>query len=231
MSADYPILAIPVWIEVVMITAGALAGAAGAVRQRFDLVGVVFVAIVMGLGGGIIRDVLLNLRPVAVTNQWYFLAAVLAALGAMLVLRIVHRWVLLFWAFDALALGLFVVVGVEKASRHGAPFTGALLIGVVSGVGGGLMRDVVSGLPVEIVRRGTWNAAAAALGAVLYLGLRQVGVPALLRDGIAFSVIVAARYCSLHFGWQTAEAGDLWAKMTRRASPFDDDGEVPVRRA
>ncbi|WP_108717697.1 TRIC cation channel family protein [Miniimonas sp. S16] len=212
----FPLLQVPLWIEVVAIAVGALAGAAGAVRQRFDLVGVLFVAVVMGLGGGVVRDVMLGLRPVAVTNQAYVLAALGAGLGAVVLLRVVTRFVRLFGLFDALALGLFVVVGVEKAVLNGAPFTGALLIGVVAGIGGGVMRDMISGLPVQVLRRGEWNAAAAALGAALFLLLRELGTPDLLRDLLAFAVIVLARYASLLFGWQTVEAGDLWGRLARR---------------
>lgn len=71
------------------------------------------------------------------------------------------------------------------------------------------MRDMISGLPVQVLRRGEWNAAAAALGAALFLLLRELGTPDLLRDLLAFAVIVLARYASLLFGWQTVEAGDL----------------------
>lgn len=229
MDAEYPLLQVPLWIEVITISAGALAGAAGAVRQRFDLVGVLFIAIVMGLGGGIIRDVLLGLRPVAVTNQAYVLAAIGAGLGAMALMSLVTRWTRLFSLFDALALGLFVVVGVEKAMLHGAPFTGALLVGVAAGVGGGVLRDLVSGLPVEIVRRGTWNAAAALVGALLYLIVRQLPVPGLVADVVGFGTIVVVRYCSLHFGWQTAEAPDLWAKVVRRPGPEDPEATDAAR--
>lgn len=215
-SEQFPLLQVPVWIDLLAIGAGALAGAAGAVRKRFDLIGVLLVAIMMGLGGGIIRDVLLGLRPVAVTNEAYLITAVAAGLGAIAVLHLITRWVYLFSLFDALALALFAIVGVEKAILNGVPPAGSIFIGVAAAVGGGVIRDIISGQPVEIVRRGTWNAAAALTGAVLYLLLRTVNLPVAVAEISAFAVIVAVRYFSLHFGWQTAEAGDLLAKVTRR---------------
>lgn len=219
MGAEYPLLQVPVWIDLVAIGTGALAGAAGALRQRFDLIGVLLVAILMGLGGGIIRDLLLGLRPVAVTNESYLLTAIAAGLAAIVLLRLVTRWVYLFSLFDALALALFTIVGVEKAALNGVPPAGSVLIGVAAGVGGGVIRDIVSDQPVEIMRRGTWNATAALAGALLYLLLRTVSVDVAIAELAALIVIVGARYSSLHFGWQTAEAGDLLAKVTRRQGP------------
>ncbi len=215
-GTEFPLLQVPLWIDLLAIGTGALAGAAGALRQRFDLIGVLLVAVLMGLGGGMIRDVLLGLRPVAVTNEAYLVTAALAGLAAILLLRLVTRWVLLFSLFDALALALFTIVGIEKAILNGAPPGGAVLIGVAAGVGGGVIRDVVSGQPVEIVRRGSWNASAALVGAFLYLVLRALSAPVGIAEIAAFVIIVGTRYCSLHFGWQTAEAGDLLARFGGR---------------
>lgn len=219
MGEEFPLLQVPVWIDLAAIGTGALAGAAGALRQRFDLIGVLLVAIVMGLGGGIIRDVLLGLRPVAVTNQNYLLTAISAGLAAIVLLRLVTRWVYLFSLFDALALALFTIVGVEKAALYGVPAAGSVLIGVAAGVGGGVIRDIVSDQPVEIMLRGSWNATAGLAGALLYLLLRALSVPVAGAEIAAFLVIVGARYSSLHFGWQTAEPGDLLARVTRRSRP------------
>ena len=216
---EFPLLQVPVWIDLMAIGTGALAGAAGALRQRFDLIGVLLVAILMGLGGGIIRDLLLGLRPVAVTNESYLLTAITAGLAAIVMLRLVTRWVYLFSLFDALALALFTIVGVEKASLNGVPAAGAVLIGVAAGVGGGVIRDIVSDQPVEIMLRGSWNATAALAGALLYLLMRTLGSPVMVAEIAAFVMIVGARYSSLHFGWQTPEPGDLLAKVIRRKGP------------
>jgi uncharacterized membrane protein YeiH len=230
MGQDFPLLQVPAWIDLLAIGVGALAGAAGAVRLRFDLIGVLFVAILMGLGGGIIRDVLLGLRPVAVTDQNYLLTAVGAGLAALVVLRLVNRWTQLFLVFDALSLALFTIVGVEKAALYGIPGAGAIFIGVVSGVGGGVIRDLVADQPVEIVRRGTWNAAAALVGAAGYVVLRDVHAPVLVAEITAFVIIVAARYSALHWGWQTAEAADLLARVTHLPRPAWGGGRRPGPR-
>lgn len=216
MGEEYPFLQVPLWIDLLAIGAGALSGAAAAVRYRFDLVGVLLMAVLTGLGGGIIRDVLLGLRPVAVTNEAYLWTALGAGVAAMVLLRAMNRWTQLFSLFDAMALGLFTIAGVEKAVLNDVPAIGALFIGVMTGVGGGVLHEVVSDQPVQIVRRGSWNAAAAILGAGLYLALRSLDTPVLVVEVLTFAAIVGARFSSLHFGWQTAEAGDLLARVGRR---------------
>ena len=210
---EFPLLQVPAWIDLLAIGAGALAGAAGAVRLRFDLIGVLFVAIMMGLGGGIIRDILLGLRPVAVTNQNYLITAVAAGLGSLVVLRLVKRWNQLFLLFDALSLGLFTIVGVEKATLYGVPDAGAVFIGVVAAIGGGVIRDLISNQPVELVRRGTWNAAAALVGAIVYIAIRELKGAVVAAEITSFLVIVGVRYSALHWGWKTAEASELLSKV------------------
>jgi uncharacterized membrane protein YeiH len=223
---EFPLLQLPAWIDLLAIGVGALAGAAGAVRLGFDLVGVLFVAIMMGLGGGIIRDLLLGIRPVAVTDQNYLVTAVAAGLGALVVLRLVNRWNQLFLVFDALALGLFTIVGVEKATLYGVPDAGAIFIGVVAAVGGGVIRDLISNQPVEIVRRGTWNAAAALVGAIVYVIVRELDGPVLASEIVAFVVIVGVRYSALHWGWKTSEASQLLSKV--KQIPISTVKQIPL---
>lgn len=223
---DYPALQLPAWIDLLAIGAGALAGAAGAVRLRFDLIGVLFVAIMMGLGGGIIRDILLGLRPVAVTDETYLVTAVVAGLFSLLVLRVVKRWNQLFLIFDALSLGLFTIVGVEKAALYQVPYAGAVFVGVVAGVGGGVVRDLVSNQPVEIVRRGTWNAAAALVGAIVYVIVRELDGPVIAAEIVAFVVIVGVRYSALHWGWKTSEASQLLSKV--KQIPISKVKQIPL---
>ena len=216
MDEAYPLLQLPLWIDLLAIGSGALAGAANALRERFDIIGVLLIAILMGLGGGIIRDLLLGLRPVAVSNQAYLITAVAAGLASILLLRLVVRWVQLFALFDALALALFTIVGVEKAFLFDAPPAGAILVGVTAGVGGGVIRDMVSDRPAEIVLQGSWNATASLAGASLLFALRAAGLPAEIAEAAGFAVVVGARFASLHFGWQTPEIGDVLEKVPRR---------------
>jgi uncharacterized membrane protein YeiH len=199
-------LQVPLWIDLVALTVGALAGATIAVEEKFDVVGLLFLAIVMGLGGGIIRDILLGLRPVALTNEAYLPAVVIAGVVGVLLVRFGGRarnvWIVL----DALALGLFTVVGVEKSLLNGLAGTAAVFIGVSAAVGGGVLRDIACNRPIELVRRGTWNGAAALLGAWLYVGLAKFDVPSGFCEFFAIATIVAVRLASVWRGWETPGA-------------------------
>lgn len=109
-------LQVPSWIDLTSVVVAALAGAAVAVEERFDLVGGILLAMIMGLGGGIIRDLLLGLRPVAVTNHYYLPTVTVAALAGYVFASLLRRSGTPFVVLDAMATGLFTVVGVEKSA-------------------------------------------------------------------------------------------------------------------
>jgi uncharacterized membrane protein YeiH len=151
-------LQMPLWIDLTSVVIAALAGAAVAVEERLDLVGGILLAVIMGLGGGIIRDLLLGLRPVAVTNHYYLPTVTVAALAGYLFASLLRRFGTPFIVLDAMATSLFTVAGVEKALLYDLPYVSAIFIGVAAGVGGGLFVDLVAGHPVGVVRRGPRNA-------------------------------------------------------------------------
>jgi uncharacterized membrane protein YeiH len=84
-------LQVPLWIDLTAVVVGALAGAGIAARERFDLIGALLLAVVMGLGGGIVRDLLLGLRPVAVTSR-YYLPTAAAAVAGFVFTSLLRRW-------------------------------------------------------------------------------------------------------------------------------------------
>jgi len=120
-----------------------LSGGLAAVRARLDLFGVVVLAAVVGLAGGIIRDLLIGTPP-ATFRDWRYLAAAGAA-GLVCffgrpALERVQRSVLV---FDAVGLGLFCVTGASKALDFGVGAVSAVLLGAITGIGGGMLRDVL----------------------------------------------------------------------------------------
>src|SRR3954470_10936856 len=120
-----------------------LSGGLAAVRGKLDLFGVVVLAAVVGLAGGITRDVLVGTPP-ATFRDWRYLAAAAAAGGACFFagrgLERVERRVMV---FDALGRGLFAVTGASKALEFGLGAVQAVLLGAITGVGGGMLRDVL----------------------------------------------------------------------------------------
>jgi len=226
-------LQVPLWIDLTSVVVAALAGAAVAVEERFDLIGGILLAVIMGLGGGIIRDLLLGLRPVAVTNHYYLPTVTVAALAGYVFASLLRRFGTPFAVLDAMATGLFTVVGVEKALLYNLPDVSAIFIGVAAGVGGGLFVDLIAGRPVGIVHRGPWNATAALAGAVFYAILVELDAPTGFRQAAAFAVVVAVRLASLRWGLQTPLPDDLVRKLTSRRhqgdaadAPEDTAGET-----
>lgn len=146
----------------------ALSGALLGVRKQFDLFGVLFLAFVAAVAGGMMRDVLIgDVPPAAITHVHYFLIAVGGGLLTFfwypkVVSR--QRQILL---FDAVGLALFAVVGTEKALAHGIHPLMAALLGMLTGIGGGITRDVLAGEVPFVLRSDLYAVAALAAGAVV----------------------------------------------------------------
>jgi uncharacterized membrane protein YeiH len=209
--------------------AGAQGDSPHTIGRRSDPVGGILLAVVMGLGGGTIRDLLLGLRPVAVTNHYYLPTVIFAALAGYLFASLLRRFGTPFAVLDAMATGLFTVVGVEKALLYDLlydlPYVSAIFIGVAAGVGGGLFVDLIAGRPAGIVHRGPWNATAALAGAVFYAVLAGLDAPTGFRQVAAFAMVVAMRLASLRWGLQTPLPDDLVRRFTPRRR--QDDDEIP----
>jgi uncharacterized membrane protein YeiH len=148
----------------------AAAGVLEAGRKRFDLFGMVVVALAAALGGGSLRDVLLD-RPVFwVADQTYLIAALIAALLTFFLARIFVLPARLFLIPDAAGLALFTISGTKAALVWGAPWLVASFMGVITGVVGGILRDVLCN-EEPLVFQGTLYATAAWAGALVFLGL------------------------------------------------------------
>jgi uncharacterized membrane protein YeiH len=152
----------------------AASGASAGVAKRLDLFGVIFVGFVAALGGGIIRDLVIDVVPPLAFADWRYpaVAAVVATATFWLhpQLARLRRTVLV---LDAAGLGLFTVTGTLKALDAGVPAVGACLIGMLVGIGGGLGRDLLTG-EIPVVLRREIYAVAALAGAVAVVALQRV---------------------------------------------------------
>lgn len=196
----------------------AVSGALTASRKELDIVGFAFVAAVTGLGGGTLRDLLLDLGPVFWVHQPHYLAV--TTLAAVLVFFTAHRvevrYRLLLWA-DALGLALFCVVGARIAHDAGAPAPVAVLMGMTSAVMGGLLRDIICNeLPLVLRRELYWTPAL--LGAVVAIGLDGLGLPPAAGGVAGFAAAFALRAAALRFDLSLpayrARPGRPWGRET-----------------
>jgi uncharacterized membrane protein YeiH len=156
----------------------AITGVLAARGKKVDLFGVVVLAIVTAVGGGTLRDVLLDIRPVFwVADPNYLLTAVGFALVTFLVSRS-RLWPMpMLLIADAFGLALFTIIGVEKSILAEAPGTVAVVLGVLTGVAGGMFRDVLTGeIPLVFRKQIHLYATAALVGSIAYIALREVGL-------------------------------------------------------
>ena len=165
--------------DLVGVAVFAASGASAGVAKRLDVFGVVFIGFVTALGGGIVRDLVINEFPPLAFADWRY--AVVPAFAALLVFWLhpqlirVQRFMLL---LDAAGLGLFTAAGTLKALQVGVPVVGACILGMITGIGGGVLRDVLTG-EIPVVLRREIYAVAALIGAVaVAVGIR-LHVPSL----------------------------------------------------
>ena len=225
-------LFLPVWFEVAAIFAGALAGGMTAVRLRFDVTGVMVLAVVNGLGGGIIRDMLLQDYGVFAIDQPRALwAVVAAALVAMFFFSAASKIRPALAVIEAFSLALFCLVGSDKALVAGLTIVPAIMLGTVTAVGGGMIRDVLCDREPEILRRGSLSATAALAGSTTYVllvsWLNITKFPAMVAAGVVAMIL---RVGSLWLGWESPEPFDLTPAVTSVPRSIFRGGAAVLRR-
>ena len=189
----------------------ALSGASLAARKGFDLVGIVVLATVTGLGGGILRDTLLgDLPPVALRDQIYLAMPLIATVIVLAAHHAVERMSRPVLVFDAAGLGLFCVVGSAKALDAGLGVLPSVLLGVMTAVGGGVLRDVLArDVPSVFRRDSALYAIPAALGASATAAVwAQDALGAVEAIAIALAV-VALRLLAMRRNWRAPTARSL----------------------
>lgn len=197
-------VSVPVLLDLGAVLVGGLSGALLAVRKRFDLVGCVSLAIVAGVGGGVIRDVLLQQgAPAALQDSRYLVTALVAAAVGFYRSGSVVRIGRILIALDALYLAVYTVVGALKALGAGLAPVPAVFLGIVTAVGGGILRDVLAGEAPSLFRTGELYATVSATGSALFVGLWMSPLMSHTAAGVAAIVVmVVLRLLAVHYGWQ-----------------------------
>ena len=191
------------WVgTLVFAVSGGLLG----VQKRFDLFGVLFLSFVAAVAGGVLRDVLIGaVPPVAITEVHYFLLAVAGGLMTFYWyprVASLQRPILL---FDAVGLGLFAVLGARKAIEHGIHPLMAAILGMLTGIGGGMARDVLAGEVPFVLRSDLYAVAALAAGAVVATG-HALGLPRLHPMLLGAAVCIFLRMMAIHRDWRAPVA-------------------------
>lgn len=202
------LFSIPLWADLLAVGIGALQGATFAAQfrdRRLDLLGVAIIGIATGLGGGLLRDILLSQLPAALNSNWYLLVATAAALFGMLLETVFARLSVFITVLDALTIGLYCAIGTTKALAVGLPPVPAVFVGVLSAVGGSILRDLLLGVPIAVMSVGSLYALAAVAGAASLVVFVAVGVPVLVAAIVCVAVTFGVRILAVLFSWSLPE--------------------------
>jgi len=207
---------LPLWIELVAAGLGGLQGALFAATQRdrrIDVLGVIVVGLTVALGGSLLRDVILNQPPVVVWVNWYLLVAGASALLGMAIQPILNRAGWAITALDAVVMGLFGAIAASKALSLGVGVVGALFVGTIGAIGGGVLRDIVLARPVSVLHVGTLYAVAATAGVSVLILLSYLSVAIPIAGLISASVTTLVRLAAVLFDWTFPEQRAVGSRL------------------
>ena len=195
----------------------ALSGAVAAVRRELDLFGVLVLSFVAASTGGILRDVLIGAIPPATLVDWrYMVIAVSAGILTFLWPSLINRLRSPVQLFDAAGLALFAVTGAQKALLYGLDAPMAALLGMLTGIGGGMARDILVREIPTVLRAELYAVAALAGASVVVIG-QLLGTPSAETTLTGALVCLALRLGSLYYGWHLPKAtSSANAKKDRR---------------
>lgn len=196
--------------EIIGTVAFAVSGAVKGIKNNMDLFGVMILGLVTGVGGGVMRDTILGNTPaIAFKNPLFALIAIFASVITFVIIGLIWKRIkreirnydrsILFFA-DTVGLAVFTMTGVRIAQESGAEnFTAAVFIGVITAVGGGVLRDVFCTEVPDVFKKHVYAVASAAGGIVTLLCMKIM--PEWVAVSVGFATIVILRFLAAHFRW------------------------------
>lgn len=222
-----PLFTIPLWADLLGVGLGGIQGAMFASgfqgQRRLDLLGVAIIGILIGMGGGLIRDLLLGQPPATLQSNWYLIAAGGAAIIGMLLAGLLNRANAVIVGLDAVVIGMFGAFGTSKALGLGVPAVPAVFIGVCAAVGGSILRDVIMGLPVAIMHVGSLYAVAALVGCGVIVTVHAFGVSITIAGIIGLIVTAVIRVLAVMFDVSLPEQRRLYRRKVAA-----ETGAIPI---
>lgn len=187
------------WVGMAAVAVYALTGVLDSARKRMDLIGALLVAVATALGGGTVRDLLLDRQVFWVVDQTYLMAALSTSILAFILVRHRRLPASLFLIPDAIGLALFTIVGTQVALQWHTPWLTASLMGVITGVVGGVLRDILCNDVPSVFLKGELYATAAWLGALSLIALQALGIAPVEATWVAMGVVLLLRLLALRF--------------------------------
>jgi uncharacterized membrane protein YeiH len=223
---------LPVGFDLGAVFFFALTGALAAIRRGYDFVGLFIMAFVTGVGGALIRDGLFIQQgpPAIVADGRYLIAVVLACFAGAAIGGLIERFQKAIAYIDAVGLGAYAVVGVQKALAAGMGIPAAVMIGTVNAVGGGLLRDIIARVEPLMLKPGQFYVLAALLGSILFVGL-TIAFPLTASQSalIAIGVTFLFRVLTIRFNWQTRAVRPWFAGNGKESTMSQDEARKQER--
>ncbi len=177
----------------------AISGTIAAGQKRLDLFGAAFIGFVTAIGGGTLRDMMIGIHPVSWTTSMDYIYVILLAVAiTFLIKEQVFRFRKTLFLFDTIGIGVFTIIGVEKALSNGINTPVAIIMGILTAVAGGVIRDTLNN-EVPLIFKKEIYATACLVGAIAYLGLQRTGIPIETNQIVTILIIIAIRVISIKY--------------------------------
>jgi uncharacterized membrane protein YeiH len=202
---------LPVFFDLGATFLFGVTGALAAIQRKYDLVGVFFLALATALGGALLRDSLfLQQGPPAFTKDGRYLLMIVTSVGCSLVFKNrVNTTSRPFALVDALGLGAYGIVGVQKSMAAELSIPAAILVGVLNACGGGVLRDILCREEPMVFKPGQFYVLAALGGGVMFVGLSvHLGLPGVRAAWISIATTFVLRWLTIQFNWRTTSLHD-----------------------
>lgn len=202
------------WLDLIGTFAFAISGTLSAAQRRFDIFGALFIGTITAIGGGTVRDALLGSTPVAwLLDINYFYTIFIAVLCTFIFKPYVMKMKKTLFLFDTIGIGVFTIIGLEKALMLSIPAPQAIMMGISTAVVGGVLRDVFCNEIPLIFHREIY-ATACILGAASFIIMQRFGIDADINSIITTLIIILIRTLSVQFNWSLPHFNGLEPEIT-----------------
>lgn len=195
-----PLPTLPVWVQVTAMSLNCMFGASLARSRNVPVFGTLLAGVLVGLGGGIFRDMMLGLEPAAIAEWYYLPFGLLLALVGALGYGFMGRHGTAFLALNALVLGTLVTIGGEKSLSYDAPVLSAIFLGVITASFGGLLADNMAGQQATIAKQAHWVGSALVVGSTVFV-LSTFVVPFAVAVALGVAATAFLRFTSQYRNW------------------------------
>jgi uncharacterized membrane protein YeiH len=224
----------PVALEIIAILAWSVSGAIVARAKNFDFTGVFIIALISCTGGGLIRDGIFLQNIPAMLTQARYLVLALAAAGVISLFGSIWQrlnwWDVLVNMIDAVGTPGFTLIGFQMAYLAGINLLGAMFVGLVNGVAGGILRDVLVGDVPRFFRPGQASTLILILSLVLYIGMLYLHVDSTPAAWIAIFLAAIARWVVIRFNLQTSAVSEWKVDQALSDLPATFNRWMPTRK-